>query len=225
MRMLSLAAFAILALVIGGYQEDEMTLLIGAASAWPRSLRCRGSEAVDLLWHCSPTSSPSRPCCSASSTSSRSSAIGRTEYEAYSCPATCRWRRRCSSSSFSASRIFAWCQDDDDHRPFFAAADADLDLPVPLGRAWPCARATMPGSMSSSSSSSISFRWRSGFGFNFFHEGFRQRDPGRRRSAYASRSGISCCGVFMPAGDDLDPPASWSSSSSPRISCCNGGAG
>jgi vitamin B12/bleomycin/antimicrobial peptide transport system ATP-binding/permease protein len=32
MRMLSLAAFAVLALVIGGYQEDEMTLLIGAAS-------------------------------------------------------------------------------------------------------------------------------------------------------------------------------------------------
>ena len=32
MRMLSLAAFAILALVIGAYQEDEMTLLIGVAS-------------------------------------------------------------------------------------------------------------------------------------------------------------------------------------------------
>src|SRR5580658_27574 len=32
MRMPSLAAFAVLALVIGGYQEDEMTLLIGAAS-------------------------------------------------------------------------------------------------------------------------------------------------------------------------------------------------
>ena len=33
MRMLSLAAFAVLALVIGAYEEDEMTLLIGAASA------------------------------------------------------------------------------------------------------------------------------------------------------------------------------------------------
>ena len=33
MRMLSLAAFAVLALVIGAYQEDEMTLLIGGASA------------------------------------------------------------------------------------------------------------------------------------------------------------------------------------------------
>ena len=33
MRMLSLAAFAILALVIGGFEEDEMTLLIGVASA------------------------------------------------------------------------------------------------------------------------------------------------------------------------------------------------
>src|SRR5579863_6818605 len=32
MRSISLAAFAILALVIGGYQEDEMTILIGAAS-------------------------------------------------------------------------------------------------------------------------------------------------------------------------------------------------
>ena len=32
MRMLSLAAFAILALIIGAYQEDEMTLLIGVAS-------------------------------------------------------------------------------------------------------------------------------------------------------------------------------------------------
>jgi putative ATP-binding cassette transporter len=32
MRMPSLAAFAVLALVIGGYQEDEMTILIGAAS-------------------------------------------------------------------------------------------------------------------------------------------------------------------------------------------------
>uniref|UniRef100_UPI003F96CC84 hypothetical protein n=1 Tax=Mycobacterium sp. TaxID=1785 RepID=UPI003F96CC84 len=33
MRMLSLAAFAILALIIGGFEEDEMTLLIGVASA------------------------------------------------------------------------------------------------------------------------------------------------------------------------------------------------
>jgi vitamin B12/bleomycin/antimicrobial peptide transport system ATP-binding/permease protein len=33
MRMLSLAAFAVLALAIGAYQEDEMTLLIGGASA------------------------------------------------------------------------------------------------------------------------------------------------------------------------------------------------
>ena len=33
MRMLSLAAFAVLALVIGGYEEDAMTLLIGVASA------------------------------------------------------------------------------------------------------------------------------------------------------------------------------------------------
>jgi putative ATP-binding cassette transporter len=33
MRMLSLAAFAVLALVVGAYQEDEMTLLIGASSA------------------------------------------------------------------------------------------------------------------------------------------------------------------------------------------------
>lgn len=32
MRMLSLAAFAILALIIGGYREDEMTLLIAVAS-------------------------------------------------------------------------------------------------------------------------------------------------------------------------------------------------
>jgi vitamin B12/bleomycin/antimicrobial peptide transport system ATP-binding/permease protein len=33
MRMLSLAAFAVLALIVGGYREDEMTLLIGASSA------------------------------------------------------------------------------------------------------------------------------------------------------------------------------------------------
>src|SRR5271166_2858693 len=33
MRMLSLAVFAVLALVIGAYEEDTMTLLIGGASA------------------------------------------------------------------------------------------------------------------------------------------------------------------------------------------------
>ena len=33
LRMLSLAAFAVLALAIGGYEEDGMTLLIGGASA------------------------------------------------------------------------------------------------------------------------------------------------------------------------------------------------
>src|SRR5579863_1041598 len=33
MRMLSLAAFAVLALAIGAYEEDGMTLLIGGASA------------------------------------------------------------------------------------------------------------------------------------------------------------------------------------------------
>ena len=32
LRMLSLAAFAVLALVVGAYEEDEMTLLIGGAS-------------------------------------------------------------------------------------------------------------------------------------------------------------------------------------------------
>ena len=33
MRLLSLAVFAVLALVIGAYEEDGMTLMIGGASA------------------------------------------------------------------------------------------------------------------------------------------------------------------------------------------------
>ena len=32
LRMLSLTAFAVLALVVGAYEEDEMTLLIGGAT-------------------------------------------------------------------------------------------------------------------------------------------------------------------------------------------------
>ena len=48
MRMLSLAAFAILALVIGGYQEDEMTLLIGAASGLAALASLPRLRTVDL---------------------------------------------------------------------------------------------------------------------------------------------------------------------------------
>ena len=44
MRMLSLAAFAVLALVVGAYEEDGMQLMIGVASALAAVASCRGGS-------------------------------------------------------------------------------------------------------------------------------------------------------------------------------------
>ena len=108
MRMLSLAAFAVLALALGAFKEDGMTLLIGVASALAAvaSLpRWRMSTFLTLL-------------CDLFAIETvlfgLADLVALTGYwpqsleMTTSCRPICRWRQRFSSSPFSPSPIFAW---------------------------------------------------------------------------------------------------------------------
>ena len=225
MRMLSLAVFAAVALVVGAYEEDGMTLLIGVGFGARRRRVPAAMAGLRPSSRCCPISSPSRRCSSASPISSRFSAIGRRLTRTMRCPATCRWRRRCSVSSSSPSRIFPSCSrmmaiTD----PFFAAR-----TPISI-RPWPLP----PTSCSQSLYARINvfflilinqFQVAIGVRFNFFHRDFGNaiqvpgRSPSRRVLAPADRtfsrrwSTISILAVLCRVLRSL------------RTSCCNGGAG
>ena len=109
MRMLSLALFAVLALVIGAYEEDGMTLLIGVASglAAVASLpRWKMSTFLTLLCDLFAIETVLFGLADLVALTGLLAAQPRGISAAH---AICRWRQRCSFSPFSPSRIFAWC--------------------------------------------------------------------------------------------------------------------
>ena len=223
MRMLSLAAFAVLALVIGGYEEDGMTLLIGVASglaavaALPRwklstflTLLCDlfAIETVlfglaDLVALTGLLAAEPRGISTAHLSAAGDSAV--------------------HSRHFRRLAFSPGAQDDDDRRSVLRRADPDLDPALAISADYPAAGPLRP------------------------HQRLLphpdQSIPGRaRRCASTSSSGISATPFRSPTKPtgSRSGTSSWSSScrwrrspsspassssSSPRTSCCNGADG
>ena len=108
MRMLSLALFAVLALVVGAYEKDEITLLIGIASglAAIASLpRWRISTFLTLLCDLFAIETVLFGLADLVALTD----IGREASRNTNCPATCRWQPHCLFSPSLPSPTFAWC--------------------------------------------------------------------------------------------------------------------
>ncbi len=223
MRMLSLAVFAVLALAIGAYKEDAHD-----AHDRRRIGACRGRlHAAVEAFHLSDDplgpvrlrDGPVRP--RRSRRAPRLLAGGLRGLQPAPLPAAgdgAVQRRHLRHLAFSLR-----AQDDGDHRPVLRRADADLHQSVA-----PAADGPAPEPLCADQHllpdphQSVSGGARGSA--QFLLPGFRQRHPGSRRSPSRRVLAPALRGLHS-AGDDLDPGRSWSSSTSPSTSCCNGGAG
>ena len=123
MRMLSLAVFAAVALVVGAYEEDEMTLLIGVAVGAGRArVRCRDGSSRPSS-PSSPICSPPRRSCSASLDLVALLGYWPHAYEEYELP---RYLPLATALFvvviFAVSHLSPRAQDDDDRRPVLRGA-------------------------------------------------------------------------------------------------------